>query len=501
MSLAAGYAADPLPVALVFPTTVGEGSVAAQAKEATTAIKYYLRETGKLETMTFDPESSVIRRAIEEKKLKLEEVTGKIGPETRLNIGKQLGVDYVLSADISYDAKMKVNLWMARVASRQVWGFEGEAEVAKSSNKGVAISNSIQAATNRVVLAAADTALKDVKPLPAPTEIELPKVEDDATTPPPAEEAAPVKPETPEETAQNHIALAQAYVNSGDVASAILEYRRAIDAVPKKIETRVKLAELYTSRQMFSQAQDELTRAQEIAPDSELVKAEIEKLKAAMTTAAEGQPQTSKPAEETGKTPKPAVRGGIASSIAAGDQAWRAQRLDEAERYYRIAVAADPGSIVAIERLSLLLLALGRFDAVKAEVDRIHQLEPSPDPKVDAERYARLISYVVRHIRAFVGEYDSLALEFANHSITREAYYQKAQSLSTRIAAMVRLNDSLIPPEAMAKEYRHQSLGLSLMSQACTHLIAYLESNKQSDRDNASMMMTEARKHMLGVGK
>ncbi len=489
MSISVASVADELPIALIFPVTAGSGAVDAQAREATTAIKTYLRDTGKVEAMSYDPESATVRRAIEEHRITSEEATAKTTPELRLKIGKELGVDYVATGVLSYESKIKMNLWVAHVGSRQVWGFDADAEVQSGSRKEISISNAVQSATSRAVSGAADTALKGVKPT-APSQPEPAKVQED-TQPEPVSQPV-VESESPEKASTKHIELAEGFVKSGDAASAILEYRRAIDADPKNVDTRIKLATLYSSRQMFSQAQDELDRAQSISPDSDAIKQEVAKLKEVMVSSSGS---NSVPARSTAK---PATVG-VSARINAGDAAWRAQKLDQAEKHYRAAIAADPGNIVAIERLSLLLLALGRFDGVKAEIDRVRGLDPNPDPKVSAERYARLISYVARHIKSFVDEYSKNGSDFDSREITREEYYQKTQGLSTRVESMIRLNEALTPPEAMAKEYRHQSLGLSLMSQACTHLISYLESNKKTDKDNAAIMMSEARKHLLGT--
>lgn len=491
-----GFADDrATPTALVFPVTAGVGAMPDQAAAATQAIRTYFSEGGKLETMMFDPQSSVIRRAMTENGLKAVDLVGTDSPTTRVKIGKLVGVDYVVTGTLKYGSSIKFELWMANVRSQQVWGFEGDGPIAETGKRELAISNAIQMATSRAITGVGEVVLKDVQ---ASAKVMAGAGHDQGT--PSLTDIAPAA-----EDAKAHVQRAEDARKSGDMATAIQEYRRAIDSDPKNVAVRVKLAELYTGRQMYAESLDELSRAQAVDPKNEAIAQELERVRKLRTgvepaqQAQAGGLSSTDPSNPSRVTVHPS--GGRQSDVSAGDALWRNKNFLEAEKRYRLAVGLDDSSVIAHERLGLLMVALGRFDAAKTEVLKLRELEPKLDAKSSGDRYDRFEGFVVRHIRLMVQEYDTNALGFAGKSLTREDYYAKAQSLSTRVEALIRLNDVLAPSEAGASAYNHQTAGLSLMSQALTHLVTYLESNKKNESDSAAIMMAEARKHVLSGSK
>lgn len=479
-------AVDSQPVAMLFPVTAGSGAMPNLASEATQAVKTYFRESGKIEVMVFDPQSATVRRAIEEHRMKASDLVGVTTPSARLRVGKLVGVDYVVSGELTYGTSMKLNLWMAHVNSGQTWGFDGDAVVESKGKKELIISNAIQTAANRVVSAAGEIALKGVR-------VSAAAVASAAQTDPTSSASSlniDTEPVTPAVDAGKHVELGDKFAKSGDSASAILEYRRAIDTDPNNVETRVKLAQLYESRKMFTQAQDELDRARIIAPQNEAVLREIEALKSAMADS------MSKQKAETTTSPSQQAAPNVQSLILAGDAAWRKLQFDEAERMYRLAAGSAGAGIDAHDRLALLLLAVGKFDDAAAEVGKIGELDQNPDPTAFAQRYGRFQVYLTRHITAALKDYDSNASSFADKRMTREEYYRQMQSMVTRVESIIRFVDVLPPPEPAASARKHQSLGLSLLSQACAHMVDYLESNKPEEKDNAAMMYGEAKKQL-----
>ncbi|MBI5561230.1 MAG: tetratricopeptide repeat protein [Deltaproteobacteria bacterium] len=62
--------------------------------------------------------------------------------------------------------------------------------------------------------------------------------------------------------------------------------------------------------------------------------------------------------------------------FSAGNMALRLNRLDEAETYYRKAIAIDPGSAVSYNNLGWLYMEKGEMDKAEAEVNEALRLDP-----------------------------------------------------------------------------------------------------------------------------
>jgi tetratricopeptide (TPR) repeat protein len=271
-----------------------------------------------------------------------------------------------------------------------------------------------------------------------------------------------------------------------------LEYRRAINSDPRNIDIRLKLAQLYSKRKMYTQSIGELERAQAIAPGSDAVRREL-----ANVYTQKGAPEKAAAvyANQADSNPKD-----IASRLSAGDYYLQQNMLQDAEKQYRLAAQADPASPVPHDRLAMFFASQLKFTESCAEVDQLQRLDQKPDLKAFLDRYSRLKGYADGELKSILADYDAGATAFANHKMTREAYYDYVRKVSARIEPVAHYLDVLAPPDSAATSHRHRTLGCSLLSQACTHLMRYLETNKSSEMDSATIFISEARKHITQAG-
>ena len=482
LSLAALHAANGLPTVLLFPVAAGDGAQPTVATEATQAIKTYLRQTGKAEVADFDPDSALVRRAVMEHRVKTEQLVGVSTPEARLQIGKLIGTDFAVTGDVSIkDDRVTSSIWLGNVRTRKVWRLEASAGIASAGDRDRAVSNALQSATSTVIYQLAGEALKDIPPDAAA----LAPVEEDKTT-----AVNPIEPQVlpPGDEAKARLDRAQKFEKAGDDASAILEYRKAINADPRSIETRLALVRLYVQRKMYAQATDELGRAQEIEPDNEAVRRELARVyedKGAFDKAAE---VYTREADRHPNDP--------ASRVAAGDYYWRHNKFEDAEKQYRLAVEIDPANPAPHDRLALLLAAQSLFNESRKEVQQLQKLDPNPDPKVMADRYTRLRSLADRDLKALVVQYDNGADSFSDRSMTRESYYELVRGIGVRLGSITHFLEALTPTVGDSSAHRRRILGCNLMSQACAHMLSYLETNKSSERQDAAIFISEAKKHI-----
>lgn len=477
------FAADSKPMALLFPVIAGEGADADLAVEATNAIKTYLRQTGKADITDFDKDSPLIGRALLEHSITSEQLGEVSTPDSRLKMGKLVGADLVVSGDvIVQDESVGVSIWLAETRSRKIWRNESAVRIASVGNIKRARSNALQSATSTVIYQLAEDALKGVK-------VDETSIEPDSGRTDNGQLIAPDLGTAPvSNEAGTHLSSAEKFAKDGDVASAIQEYRLAINSDPNNIDIRLKLIRLYTKRKLYTQAVDEVERAQAIAPDNDDLRAELARIY-------EEKGESDKAAQiydsRASENPKD-----LAPRLKAGDYRWQHNMLEDAEKQYRLAVEVDPSSPIPHERLVVLLATQSFFNESRKELDELAKLETNPNPKNVAARYKQLWGIAQRDIQALLAQYDKSATQFAQKGLTRESYYDVIRSVGIRIDSIGNFLQGITPPESDSSAHRRHILGCSLLSQASEHMLGYLETNKTSEKDDAAIFLDEAKKHL-----
>lgn len=477
-----GASAEKRPVALLFAVSPGDGAEPSIASEANQAMKMYLRQTGKADVADFDPESVFIRRAVLEHRVKTDDLVAVTTPDARLRMGRLLGADLVISGDISMkDGQLLMSGWFADVRTGKIWRFDAPAVVSQSGDREISASNAVQSAVSSVVYQFVDKALGEVK-------LDVPVLVPEAApegTPADIIESQPVP---PAENADAHLGMAEQLLKSGDMANAILEYRKAINADPRNTETRLKLVRLYTGRRLYTQAVDELARAQQIDPTNEAIRRELVNV-----YEQSGSPELAAQVYVSAADRNP---NDLASRLAAGDYYRQKNMPEEAEAQYRLAAQIDPSNADPHERLTMLLVSQSLFHDGRKALEALQKLDPNPKPAVLAGRYTRLMEMADRDLQDLLGQYENGARSFTDRKVTREYYYELVRGIGVRVDSISKFLEALTPPEAVTPIHRHRILGCSLMIQACTHTLRYLETNNASEKDNAAILIAEARKHL-----
>lgn len=478
-------AADSPPMALLFPVTSDESTDSVYAVETTQAIKTYMRQIGKADVTDFDPDSPLIKRAIMEHRIKAEDMGNASTPDARLQLADRIGTDLVLSGDVFVkEEKVTVSVWIAQTRTKKIMRFDASAGFLLEGDRKRAISNAIQSATSSVIYKLADEALKDVKVDPAsvqPTAEEgasAPLVESVYTTQSKNEESGTL------------VNKAEQFAKKGDLANAILTYRAAINADPRNVGIRIKLIRLYTERKMFPQALDEVERAKMIEPENEALRTELARIYEERGTPEKAAEIYTSVAEENPND--------IAARIKAGDYQWQQSKLDEAEKQYRLAAQADVTNPLPYERLALLFASKSMYTESLKELSQAQKISSKSELKSFTDNYyTRFMSVVESDLDDILTRLDSQYTSFSQKEITREAYYEQVRGFGKRVQSIAGLLQALTPPEDHVSTNRHRILGCSLLSQSCASTIRYLETNKTSEKEDAEIFLTEAKKHIL----
>jgi len=476
-------AAESVPIALLFPVSEGESTDSSYAVETTQAIKTYIRQIGKADITDFDPDSPLIKRAVMEHRIKAEDLGTASTPEAKIDLGSRIGTDYVISGNVTVNEdRVTVSVWIAQTQTKKIMQFDATSGFLLEGNRGRAISNSIQSATSTVIYKLANEALKDVKA--DPVEPHQTVVDDTPLIDPVTHSS------TKYEEASSLVNKAEEFAKKGDLANAILIYRQAINSDPMNIDLRIRLARLYTQRKMFAQALDEIERAQLIAPDNEALRTELAKVHEARGATEKAAEIYTSVAEENPND--------IIARIRAGDYQWQQNKFDEAEKQYRLAAQVDVTSPMPYERLALLYAVRSMYVESRRELEQAQKVSSKSELKAFSDNYySRFLSIIDADLNRCLSQLEQGADSFSRSDITRESYYELVRGISNRVQSIAQLLQALDPPESQESTHRHKVLGCSLISQSCTSTRNYLETNKTSYKDDATIYLTEARKHIM----
>lgn len=528
------------PLLLIFETNIGTGADKNLASAATRAIRDYFRETQRVEVTVFNRESPTVLRAIMDKMLTPDKVASYASQEERVEVARILGFNYAAGAEISVKnlkvkpvgpnllevlpspqkesnqgqgqpssesagapsagsdqsaeaAVVEVRLWVARVG-----GGKGDRwEVVKSSQaigtRALDLQNAMQSAASAAVLEIARTAFAQLPRISQPSP---------ATGTESIAIGADQPPVVSPPTASDYASRAQQSLEAGNLALAIEQFRRAVDADPNDTTIRLKLAEAYARKGMFNEAQYELDRARSLGADEKLlaeVEDRIQKLRSTQTRAVAETPQPETRVSLTGpKGPKSAGASAVAKMIE-GDKLWKEGKPDEAAEAYKEAVKLDPNDWRAYERLAIVNASMSLFGESRKALHQLSLVQPDPPSDVVARRYEILKGYFDTFFDSLVRQYETAAADFEKKIITRESYYNTVKGIALRLEYMASFLKYVQVPPLKKPAHLRRSLACGLMAQAAANLLDYLETNSSTSKSNAELFASQAKIEIQGA--
>lgn len=483
------------PIVLVFETSQGEGASRLAASAATKAIRTYLRETQRVEATIFERESPAVTRAILERKITPDQVASYSSEAERRKAAEILGFAYACGSEITIkEQAVSVKIWVAKAGGRADERWDAVGQATSSGAGEMDINNAVQSAASGAVNAVARKAFAG---LPV---VAQPDASADGTS-------GAIEPETPGGAPPSSADLAsdaERNLRAGNIALAIQQYGRAVDADPTNPALRLKLAEAYSARGMFDEAESEIQKAQRYGASEDAVTAardRLKKLRSGEEPDDGAQTKPVKPAEPPKKEepatsfvmsrPDPAV-----AKIVEGDKLWGQGKPDEAADAYREAIKLNPRDWRAWERLAVVNASMSLFVESRRALESLRQVQPSPNPRTIESRYDMLRKAFDKHFTALLNQYDENAKKFTDKSIARENYYNEAKGLALRLEAMAKFLDTIDVPESRKAANTRRSLACGLMAQAAASLTDFLETNSNTAKSNAAVFASQARKEL-----
>ncbi len=541
------------PLVMLFETSRGERADKELAASTTRALRNYLRETQRVEAAIFDRESPTVLRAILENKLTADKVASYADQEARLAVAKELGFQYAAGAEISIrdvnvvmlsdsllktrpeekpegekpaeEPKVKpdknaapttthvpppvdesknqtitqveVKLWMARVGGGKNSKWEATGTAALGGTTSRDLDNTMQSAASSAVLEITRQGLA-----------ELPRVS--AVSPSNGEESTAIgggePPTISKPSALEYAAKGDESLRGGDLAVAIEQYSKAVNADPGSHPLRIKLAEAYARKGMFTEAEEVLARAVENGASPNIVadaRARIEKMNAPKPSQPDQptQKEVVRPENRVSLSKGPSRTSPAGAKIIEGDKLWNAGNPDGASEAYMAAVKLDPSDWRAHERLALVDASMSLFGESRKVLVELSRVQPNPPPSIAANRYAYLQGYFDSYFKLLLGQYESTGADYEKRIITRESYYSVVKGLALRLESMAAFLDTLAPPQAKQASHLRKGIACGLMAQAASSLRDYLETNSAKSKSSAATFAAQAKSELAAAEK
>lgn len=519
--LSAG-AQPPRPLVVLFPAGQEAASGISGEKDAsatlgnrilaaTHALRDRLADSNALLVLMYSPESPVFVLAAQQANLNIKELKrrGELTPDEQAALGKAAGAVYVLAVSspkvlTRADEKERDGEYELLIAGREIGGKGKEwtdktsfftsykpKEGEKSSLTDKPFTEkdaqtSLNSAANTLAVHLLSGPLGDYgRPAATPNELPIAKPK------PPVEEAPAV------EIDQSSAALqqARAQLGDGDFDGAISTLRKAVNRSPLDMPLRLALAKVYLAADRRPEAAQEAKRA--------------------LTLTAAGQSQSSR--EER-----------IELSRLLADTMKTSGDATAAKEMYRQIIAAQPRAVWARVSLGDLLISTGEADAAEKEYRAALEIEAgSQDAAAGIARvhaakgdYEAALSELTSggksgtpnaRQKAVITIFNDAAPELARlmqtnreawegKRLSRETFYNATQSQSRRAATLLSLLRAAPPteaaPEIVRKAHARRILAASLLAQAASSLLSYLDSGDAEAGAQSAVYLDDFQKEM-----
>jgi len=537
----AGAAEAKRPLVLLFETAKGEGADRQIAESTTKALRTYFRESQRVEATAFNKESPTVLRAIMDKKLTAEKIASYSSQTERIEVAKVLGFDYAAGAEVSIKTinvvdvskglvatqpekpaepaekkatdkdspvlketvesrpvqMIEIKLWVAQVDGGKNAKWESVGTASMVGERSTDIDNAIQSAASSAVIEITNKAFGSLPRVPDPT----PTTGDESSA-----LVAPAGPNSP--AASDYAAQAEESLKLGDYALAIQQYSRAVGADPTNGALRLKLANAYGRKGMYTEAAEEIDGAEKLGADSKLLaqtRADIERMRGGK--ASEPAPD-SKPVNNNNRVlltgdsnTKNPNRAPAIAKILEGDKLWAAGKPDEAAAAYKESIRLNSADWRAHERLAVVNASMSLFGESRKALEQLARVQPQIPLKVATNRYEMLRKAFDKQFGALLKQYDSDSANFSRQIITRESYYTTVKGLSMRLESMASFLDAITVPQSKQTAHLRRSAACGLAAQAAGSLLDYLESNTAKSRTNANVFAAQAKSELEAATK
>jgi tetratricopeptide (TPR) repeat protein len=506
-----------------------------QIDRLTEALQAALQETGRFEVLLFHPQAPLVRRALAQGTLTLQQLADPAEPDARLAIAGSLGVEAVLSGEVqtlsftfqpkSATGVAEVNLEIREVQPPRLIAFHTRAEAQVRVPRGraslrtaamrepKAAPTSPEAAQRQALMVAlARTLVSRIE--------EYWPVRPEAEPPPAESSTAP----SPPEPLANPLEEARQRAAAGDLAAASRAYTAAIVADPGNPALYVELGEVLAKGGRWEEARNQYQRALHV--DSHYLPA--------YRRLAEAYRRLRQPKEEIatwqrlialGETGEEVERALGRAYLADGDYAeavahyeraiplaadpypllielgqWAEERQDlpTAAARYEAALALRPQDPAAHRQLLAFHLRHRESAAALARLRQFLELgsEGNPAPDLGEDLSQPVLYLLDGEAKRLEGRFEKLRQEYQASDASKDPIRQALEELDLQAQDLVNLADRLPLQEPYRRSHRHRVLSYSLLDQAVVEYLQFLEAGEPLSRERSTLLLQQFREEL-----
>ncbi|MFA6666040.1 MAG: tetratricopeptide repeat protein [Armatimonadota bacterium] len=479
----ATFAADApsvnLPIVMVFACPL-DGKAGATDPDILEAATGLMRGMSRVDSLGFSPKLPDVARAVLEGRISRDKVENVASPQDAAEIAGVLKVDYILCVQGSASGNsVSVSLEMRRCAGDGRW--------VASSGSSIPEVVGANAAANRInaIVTATSTAV---------SQIIIQALGQDALVSPlakgneqPARVPSAGKTHNIDAEFDGFLKQADDYIAAKDMPNAVMALRWAINLKPDKLGPRIKLAEVYSHMGLVQRALDECGRALIFNPNDLPVHNMLARLYLANGA-------VSRAADECRIILKIDPKNSDAL-VNMGDIQWNQRKPDDALKLYLEASAHAPENPHPHERLEKYYFAKKQYGPALRHAFLARQLSAGKGLSTAAQ-YKVLARMIQDEFAIVLGRLDAADADYRKKIINRGDYYSECKDADARIDALADMISAESGPAYFKEIHWHGVLAVSLLSQATGNMLAYFETDKIERRDEADLLITEAKSEM-----
>lgn len=510
----AGRTAPPRPLVILYPIRLDTGAKvistgpspeAELTVRAARIVCERLEDSNAVTAIVFTPESPLFQRAALEAKVDMGR-RRELTSDEQVAVSKTAGAVYAVSVSTQPVpdgvGSFEILLSGINVETKKVWNDRskfmaagatqeksGDANAVAGTPASVAeAESSLLTAANTLTLRMLSGPLGDYGRVAPPANLLPP------TTPKTVADRTPTTENAEAEAAQAAYEQADVLITQGDSRGAIVLLRRAVSQSPLNGKLRLLLVKAYVGAQRPNDAAAEARRALQITPpENEAERIEITRL-IADTFAAAGDRASARNAYEqviATKSDANWARLSLAGIYLADGQA------DRAAEQYRAILKTEPGNRDAAVGIVRHLAAKGDFKAALSELGPDDEAAATPGQR--AARHAAATVLFDEHAPRIATLMMQNRQAWESKTLSREAFYKATASHQSRINDLLAMLNAA-PPEktdaASTKAHAKRVHAATLLAQAATSLVNYLETGNADSGSQATLWLNEFRKEL-----
>jgi tetratricopeptide (TPR) repeat protein len=446
-----------------------------------------LQESGRFAVVVYSPQQTHVTEAVKAGRLTQADAGAYLTEAGAQKVAEAIGAVYIVRVTamrtrqgIGANADMQMRVG----GSRWSTFFTTTMVPYTSRNRKTLLLEAIHAHVGAIVprivaappIAPANVAASSETPQPAKTERETPPTQPPAQGTPTAADM-----------------LVDRFRRSGDTASLILTLRRAINERPREARLRRELVAALRMRGWTEAARDEAARGLLICPGD----AGLHRL------LGDGHLDMGQIAEALAEY-REAVRlepANPANHIALGDALTSQAQVAEAEAAYKAAQEADPKSPLPRLRIARMRAQALRFQDLVAEMTEARKMVGDGDDAVYATAYAEIVGILDGAARDVIGRLVAIRRDQISGTRNREESHKAAETCRATAAGISDCFSAMPPPQRLGTIQSPLVQAASLLAQAASAYLSFLETQSDADDKEATLLRQEAARQFEETAK